>query len=322
MMQTAHRAHFSHEVGARSVVQNLAGPALPRSLRIGGAGDGVHLARSALADARQDHKGFTAIGAEPSTEHGVTAFRARQHASRHLQVARAIVAAGKGRSGAGAPAFSLALAGGTTPRALYRLLAAGHRDQIAWDQVHVFWSDERYVPADDPRSNYQMARGVWLDRVPIPAQNVHPMPTDFSDPDAAARAYETTLRAHFPGPWPRFDVILLGLGADGHTASLFPGSPALDERERWVVVVRAPIEPSLRLTLTLPVLNHAAAVWFLVSGADKTPALQQTLEGGSAVRSHPAVGVRPEGGAVIWWVDEAAARLLGQPVRGNHAERG
>ncbi len=211
------------------------------------------------------------------------------------------IVAGEGR-------FTLALAGGSTPRPLYRLLADEHRDQIPWARVHLFWVDERYVPQDDPRSNYRLAREALLDHVPIPAENVHQMSTDFPDSDAAARAYEDMLRSRFASPWPRFDAVLLGLGTDGHTASLFPGSPALEEQERWVVAVRAPVEPSLRLTLTLPVLNHAAHVSFLVAGENKAPALHQVRAGAPQPRICPAAGVRPHSGDLIWWVDSAAAR--------------
>ncbi|MGH7752826.1 MAG: 6-phosphogluconolactonase, partial [Gemmatimonadales bacterium] len=180
---------------------------------------------------------------------------------------------------------------------------------------HFFWGDERYVPPDDPRSNCRMAKEAWLDRIAVPPENVHPMPTNFLDPDEAARRYETTLRRHFPAPWPRFDLILLGMGADGHTASLFPRSPALEERERWVVSVRAPVEPSVRLTLTLPVINQAAAVWFLVSGEDKAEALRKVLTDEAAVEAPPAARVRPVQGALIWWVDSPAAALLLEPRR-------
>lgn len=218
------------------------------------------------------------------------------------------------RAIAAAGGCSVALPGGNTPRALYRLLGSAYRDALPWKAVHIFWGDERYVPADDPRSNYRTAKDEWLDHIAIPPQNVHPMPTDLADIDEAARLYEATLRAHFPGPWPRFDLILLGLGADGHTASLFPSSAALEERNRWVVPVRAPVEPSARLTVTLPVVNRAAAVWFLVSGADKAKVLRKLLEG-RVGEDLPAAQVRPERGELILWVDSAAAALLtgGEP---------
>ena len=129
----------------------------------------------------------------------------------------------------GAGRCSLVLSGGNTPRTLYGLLASEFRDQIPWAHVHVFWGDERYVAPDDPDSNYRMAKETLLDHVPCPAGNVHPMPTHFPSADAAARDYENTLRNYFGTDWPHFDLSLLGLGEEGHTASLFPGSPALGE---------------------------------------------------------------------------------------------
>jgi 6-phosphogluconolactonase len=153
--------------------------------------------------------------------------------------------------------FSLVLSGGSTPRILYRMLSRQFLDQIPWTKVHVFWGDERYVPHDDSQSNYRMARETLPDHVPCPVGNVHPMPTHFSDPDAAARDYEKTLKSYFPENLPGFDLVLLGLGEEGHTASLFPRSPALEETSRWVVAVKAPVEPPLHLTLTLPALAHA-----------------------------------------------------------------
>lgn len=215
---------------------------------------------------------------------------------------------------------SIALAGGTAPRALYRLLGSAYRDALPWEPVHIFWSDERYVPPDDPRSNFRMAKEEWLGRIAMPPENVHPMPTDFADPDAAARSYEATLREDFRAPWPRFDLVLLGMGVDGHTASLFPGSPALEERERWVAAVMAPVEPSTRLTLTLPVINRAAAVWFLVSGSDKAETFRKVLQG-EAGQDLPAASVRPSRGALIWWVDRAAAALLAEPPQPRETPR-
>lgn len=225
---------------------------------------------------------------------------------------------------------SLALSGGNTPRTLHRLLASRFRDQVPWAKVHLFWGDERYVPPDDPQSNYRMARETLLEAVPIPAENVHPMPTGLPDPDAAAREYEKTLRSYFsqaanrssgnrdPGnqndDWPRFDLVLLGLGEEGHTASLFPGSPALEETRRWVVAVKPPAAPSPRLTLTLPAITEAASIFFLVTGADKAQALHHVLTGPPDAREYPASGVRPAQGTVVWWVDNAAAALLGEPA--------
>ncbi len=207
--------------------------------------------------------------------------------------------------------FTVALSGGKTPRTLYRLLATYYRDSMPWRQVHVFWGDERYLPPDDSRSDYRMARKTLLDRVPIPEANVHPMPTFFPDPRHAAAAYQATLRAHFPGPWPRFDLILLGLGADGHTASLFPHNPALDEKSRWVLPVHAEeADLPVRLTLTLPAINHSSNIHFLVAGKAKAPALRRALAEDADPKSSPASAVAPADGQPIWWVDQAATRLL------------
>jgi len=206
--------------------------------------------------------------------------------------------------------FSLVLSGGNTPRTLYRLLSSKFRDQIPWTKVHVFWGDERYVPLGDPRSNYRMAREALLDAVPCPTTNLHPMPTELPDPDGAARDYEETLRSYFTRDWPRFDLVLLGLGEEGHTASLFPGSPALEEARRWVVSVKVSAKPHVRLTLTLPTFIHAANVYFLVTGSNKAQALHHVLIGSPDPKNYPASGVRLAQGTVIWWVDrEAAARV-------------
>lgn len=203
--------------------------------------------------------------------------------------------------------FTLGLSGGETPRVLYRILATEYRNAIPWSHVHLFWGDERYVPHDDPHSNYRLVQDALIGDVPIPHDNVHPMPTDFPDPRDAARAYEGELRRTFSAPWPRLDLILLGLGPDCHTASLFPGSPALAEHERWVVDVRAPVDPPVRLTLTLPVLHQAASIFFLVAGADKAAALRRALTGSRDPLVCPAGLVHPASGAPVWWVDEAAA---------------
>jgi len=202
---------------------------------------------------------------------------------------------------------SLVLSGGSTPSTLYGLLASEFRDQIPWTHVHVFWGDERYVSAHDPDSNYRMARETLLKYVPCPAGNVHPMPTHFPSPDAAARDYERLLRSYFGNSWPHFDLILLGLGEEGHTASLFPGSPALGEGTRWVVAVKAPAEPPIRLTLTLPALTRAANIYVLVAGSKKAGALHHVLTGIPDTNTYPAAGVRSTDGTLIWWVDREAA---------------
>lgn len=205
---------------------------------------------------------------------------------------------------------ALALAGGNTPRSLYRLLGTVFRDQISWEHVHLFWGDERYVPPDDPASNYRMVRDTLLNAVPIPAAQVHPMPTGHEDPNDAAREYEVLLNRQFNDDWPHFDLILLGLAPDGHIASLFPGAKALLEDTRRVLAVRVPKEPPQRLTLTLPAINHATNVIFLVAGRSKAGALHRVLVGPCDVKTCPAVGVEPVQGTVSWWVDEAAATFL------------
>jgi 6-phosphogluconolactonase len=206
---------------------------------------------------------------------------------------------------------SFALAGGSTPGTLYSLLASKFREQIPWTHVHVFWGDERYVSADDPDSNYRMAKETLLDHVPCPTGNIHPMPTNFPSPDAAARDYERTLRSYFGNDWPHFDLILLGLGEEGHTASLFPGSPALGERTRWVVAVTVPVEPPSRLTLTLPALTRAANIYVLVTGSKKARALRHVLAEIPDPNTYPAAGLRTTEGTLICWVDREAA---GQPT--------
>lgn len=203
---------------------------------------------------------------------------------------------------------TLALSGGNTPRALYEYLAQPScRKAADWRQVHFFWSDERYVPHDHPSSNYRMAFEAWLQYLTIPSSNIHPMPTGFEKPDEAARAYEDELRRYLFIPagavFPCFDLILLGLGEDGHTASLFPGDHALEASERWCVPATAPVEPKQRLTLTFPVINSAERVWFLVTGASKAGVLKQVLYSAPGETSLPASRVKPERGELIWWLD-------------------
>jgi 6-phosphogluconolactonase len=228
----------------------------------------------------------------------------RQAASSTADLIVSAMAAGR--------SFSLCLAGGSTPQALYEILASDFREAINWESVQLFWGDERYVPADDPRSNYRMAERSLISRVPIPPENVHPMPTTFSKSDDAAREYENTLRSSFGGKLPRFDLVLLGMGEEGHTASLFPGSPAFAETERWVRAVTVPAEPPQRLTLTLPVLNNAAHIYFLISGANKAEALAATLAADQKPRT-PASLIRPTNGQLVLWTDEAASKLLPKP---------
>jgi 6-phosphogluconolactonase len=204
---------------------------------------------------------------------------------------------------------ALVLSGGDTPRDLYLRWASRFADEIPWASVHVFWGDERFVPLEDRRSNYRMAKEALLDHVPIPAANVHAMLTSLDTPDLAATSYETTLRQYSGGPRPRFDLLLLGLGPEGHTASLFPRSPGLDETARWVLPVTVPADPPSRLTLTLPALNGAAHTYFLVTGSEKAAALAHVLSDKADVQTYPAAGIRTEGDGPVWWVDREATAL-------------
>ena len=202
---------------------------------------------------------------------------------------------------------SLVLSGGNTPRKLFEVLSSRYREQIPWKQVHVFWGDERLVPLWSDLRNDQMAREMLLTKVACPEANIHPMAADQQTPDVAAREYEETMRQHFADRRPRFDLVLLGMGAEGHTASLFPNSPALDEQNHWVRAVTVPADPPARLTLTLPIISQAAHVYFLVSGADKSRALHAALDAATDPKTCPAAAVRLADGAVTWWVDMAAA---------------
>jgi 6-phosphogluconolactonase len=209
---------------------------------------------------------------------------------------------------------ALALAGGDTPRALYTLLASEpFRTEIPWGRVRVFWGDERGVPPTDPQSNYRMVYETLLLRVPIAPHRIHRMPAERTDGAAAAEEYAGLLRAHLPVSTdgvPRLDLALLGLGADAHTASLFPGTPVLRERRRLVASYDVPDLVASRMTLTLPMLNHAGEVLFLVSGASKAQALAAVLEGPKDPDTLPAQGVRPVSGQAVWIVDAAAASQL------------
>jgi 6-phosphogluconolactonase len=206
--------------------------------------------------------------------------------------------------------FSVALSGGETPRRLYELLAASpYADRIHWNEVHVFWSDERFVPEDDPRSNSRMARQVLLDKVPIPPDHIHPIHCDQS-PQQAAIQYEQELRDFFSTQNPTFHLVLLGLGANGHIASLFPHTQVLDEKDRWVSEVYINELKMHRITFTAPFINQASQVVFLVSGADKAQVLENVLEGFYQPRELPAQLIRPEGKHPIWLVDRSASHKL------------
>jgi 6-phosphogluconolactonase len=207
--------------------------------------------------------------------------------------------------------FRMALSGGSTPRALYARLASR---EIAWSRLEFFWGDERFVPHGDPRSNYAMARETLLDRVPVGPAQIHPIPTD-GDPADAANRYEARLKQAYGsdriGATPLFDLVLLGLGEDGHTASLFPGDAALEEREHWVAPA-ATQSPEPRITLTYPALESSRAVVFFVTGAEKAGAVKGVLAGDGEL---PAARLKPRG-QTVWFLDRAAAQRLPRPSSG------
>ena len=206
--------------------------------------------------------------------------------------------------------FTVALAGGSTPKGLYSLLAT--TPGLPWEKIYFFFGDERHVPPDDPESNYRMAREALLAKAPIPAQNVFRVPAENPNAAQAAQAYEKTLCQFFSPAttFPRFDLILLGMGPDGHTASLFPGGTALQERSRWVVSDWVEKFKTERITLTLPVLNNAGVVMFLAAGEDKAETLKEVLEGQKPGDQFPSKLVRPTDGQIIWLIDRAAAKAL------------
>ena len=209
--------------------------------------------------------------------------------------------------------FTIALAGGSTPRSLYTLLATGARSSLPWDRMFFFWGDERHVPPTDPESNYRMAEETLLSKVPVGSANVFRIPAENPDAAAAADAYQQTLRKFFnlqSGEFPRFDLILLGMGPDGHAASLFPGTAVLQEKSRLVVANWVEKFKTYRITLTLPVLNAARCVTFLVSGTEKAAALRAVLEVDASGEQYPSKLVRPGDGKLIWLVDRAAASEL------------
>jgi 6-phosphogluconolactonase len=209
----------------------------------------------------------------------------------------------------------IALAGGRTPRAVYERLADPGAPAIDWARVHVAFGDERVVPPGHADSNYGMARTALLDRVPLPPAQVHRVRGELGTGVAAADAYATELAVAFalaPGAWPVFDLVLLGVGADGHTASLFPGTPALSERARLAVGVEAPAPPTARVTLTFPVLNAARAVVVLAAGSDKAAAIGRAFADDGAIEACPVRGVRPAG-TLTWLLDADAAAGIPAP---------
>jgi 6-phosphogluconolactonase len=212
--------------------------------------------------------------------------------------------------------FAVALSGGSTPKELYARLASEQhpfRDRIDWGKVHFFWGDERHVPPDDPQSNYRMAREAMLSKLPVPAANIHRILAEKPDAAAAAAAYEQTLREFFrlpAGGLPRFDLVLLGLGPEGHTASLFPGNTVAADPLRLVAAPWVEKFDTYRITLTPAVLNHAARATFLVAGADKAEIVHEVIHGAYRPDELPAQAIRLENGRVLWLLDRDAASKL------------
>lgn len=221
------------------------------------------------------------------------------------------------------PLFTIALSGGSTPKALHELLASNeYKNKINWSKVHVFWGDERFVPFDDARNNAKMAYETLLDKVPVLKEHIHVMQTENITPDASAEAYEKVLHDYFPlvhtahpndvpvnSSHTTFDLIILGMGDDGHTLSLFPGKPVIHEVDKWVTAFYLDEQAMYRVTLTHPVANHAACVMFLVNGYGKAKALKQVLEGAYNPDVYPSQIIKPKG-ELHWFVDEAAASAL------------
>lgn len=212
--------------------------------------------------------------------------------------------------------FTVALTGGSSPVELYKLLTTlPYADQVQWDKTFVFWGDERWVPLTDEKSNAKMSYEALLDHVPIPKENIFPMwnnerPVDF------AMKYEQQIKDHFGGKQPEFDLILLGMGDDGHTASLFPGTDVLNEQTSLVSAYYLPAQSMYRITLTAPCINLAKRIIFLIFGDKKANALHEVLEGMHDPKTYPSQFIKPSNGEVIWLVDEAAASRLGRVTTG------
>lgn len=227
----------------------------------------------------------------------------RAAASRFLQLASASIEE--------AGVFTVALSGGSTPKTLYSLLAdEPYRSQLPWDRIHFFWGDERCVPPNDPQSNFRMASEALLTKIPVPPANIHRIKGEM-EPFQVASEYEEELRSSFQpraDEMPRFDLMLLGLGTDGHTASLFPGTAALLEKEKFCVANWVPKLDAWRITLTFPVINNSAQVMFLVTGADKSEVIR-SIRAGDHGRNYPSQKVQPVNGSVVWLLDSAAEDL-------------
>jgi 6-phosphogluconolactonase len=244
-----------------------------------------------------------------AVERDVRVFRDLEDLS---QAAATIFTVASGEAIAGRGRFLVVLSGGSTPLRLYEILSQSpFKGDSDWQHIHAFWGDERIVPLDDPESNYHGAHDLLLSRVPVPAENIHSVRTDL-EPEAAAEEYANVLGRYATPPlrWPRFDLVLLGLGEDGHTASLFPGSPWDGERPVMAVNAHYQDRPAWRVTLTPPVFNSARRILFLVSGRSKARVLADVLYGEQRPEVLPAQSIHPEEGELIWMVDRGAAGEL------------
>jgi 6-phosphogluconolactonase len=207
--------------------------------------------------------------------------------------------------------FTVALSGGSTPRGLHQELATNFAPRLDWSKVFFFWGDERHVPPDSPESNYRMAKETLLSKLPIPRGNIFRVPSELPDARQAGTKYEHTMREFFhlePDSFPKFDFILLGMGPDGHTASLFPGTAALQEKDHVVVANWVEKLNTFRITFTYPVLNNPACVMFLVNGDEKAEMVRRALKDPNA--NLPCQKVRPDNGELLWYLDKGAALKL------------
>ncbi len=231
---------------------------------------------------------------------------ARDEAGFHKHAAQLVLESGA-EAFRGHGRFMLCLSGGHTPKKLYELLAEPYyRERLDWTNTFILWSDERCVPPTDPESNYKMAFDAFLSKVPLPEKNIYRIPAEMTPPPAAAKAYEQSLKTLFQGYFPKIDLALLGMGDDGHIASLFPKTEALAEKERWVVSNYIEKLSSNRITLTLPVLNNARRVLFLVAGDSKAGIVKEVLRDDLPRNRYPAQMVSTYEGEVLWLLDKPA----------------
>jgi 6-phosphogluconolactonase len=207
--------------------------------------------------------------------------------------------------------FTVALSGGSSPQGLYKLLTANpFKNQIPWKNTFIFWGDERFVPRDDPENNARMAHKVLLNHVPVPSDQIFPIPTAGKPEDAAANYASTLISVFGENDFPQFDLILLGLGENGHTASLFPSTSVLNEKIRWTGSIYLEEKEQHRITLTAPVINHAKNIVFLVFGEKKAGILADVLEGPRQPHKWPAQLIKPQSGSLTWFIDDAAGKKL------------